>query len=74
MGYGSQGHAHALSTKGGLKEMLAEIQDGSFARNWDVRIPRRPEEKEHNDQDAEPLLETTGKELRTLMSWVNGGQ
>ncbi|MET7380202.1 ketol-acid reductoisomerase [Streptomyces sp. NPDC005526] len=60
------------ATKAEMKKVLAEIQDGTFARNWmDEYHGGLKKYNEYKQQDAEHLLETTGKELRKLMSWVN---
>ncbi|GAA2557595.1 MULTISPECIES: ketol-acid reductoisomerase [Streptomyces] len=60
------------ATKAEMKKVLAEIQDGSFARTWmDEYHGGLKKYNEYKQQDAEHLLETTGKELRKLMSWVN---
>jgi len=57
-------------TKKEMKKVLAEIQDGTFARNWILENQcgrlnfnaRRRLESEHP-------IEIVGKELRALMSW-----
>lgn len=55
-----------------MKKVLAEIQDGSFAREWMAEYHGGLKKyNEYKKQDSESLLETTGKELRKLMSWVN---
>jgi len=60
------------ATKAEMKKVLAEIQDGSFARNWMEEYHGGLKKyNEYKKQDSEHLLETTGKELRKLMSWVN---
>ncbi|MFJ8201204.1 ketol-acid reductoisomerase [Streptomyces sp. NPDC096152] len=60
------------ATKAEMKKVLAEIQDGTFARNWmDEYHGGLKKYNEYKQQDSEHLLETTGKELRKLMSWVN---
>ena len=47
-------------------------QDGSFASKWmDEYKSGLPKYKEYVKADAEHKLETTGKELRKMMSWVN---
>ncbi|MEO3749765.1 ketol-acid reductoisomerase [Streptomyces sp. B6B3] len=60
------------NTKAEMKRILAEIQDGSFANAWmaeyNAGLPRYNELKK---ADSDHLLETTGKELRKLMSWVD---
>ncbi|MEV5933589.1 ketol-acid reductoisomerase [Streptomyces sp. NPDC093250] len=60
------------ATKAEMKKVLAEIQDGTFARNWmDEYHGGLKKYNEYKKQDSEHLLETTGKELRKLMSWVD---
>jgi ketol-acid reductoisomerase len=59
-------------TKAEMKKVLAEIQEGSFARNWmDEYHGGLKKYDEYKQQDLEHLLETTGKQLRKLMSWVD---
>ncbi|WP_267244681.1 ketol-acid reductoisomerase [Streptomyces sp. PR69] len=59
-------------TKAEMKKVLAEIQDGTFAKNWmDEYHGGLKKYNEYKTQDSEHLLETTGKELRKLMSWVD---
>ena len=60
------------ATKAEMKKVLAEIQDGTFAKNWmDEYHGGLKKYNEYKKQDSEHLLETTGKQLRQLMSWVN---
>ncbi|MEV6326780.1 ketol-acid reductoisomerase [Streptomyces sp. NPDC051909] len=60
------------ATKAEMKQVLAEIQDGTFAKNWmDEYHGGLKKYNEYKTQDEKHLLETTGKELRKLMSWVN---
>ncbi|MGW4998366.1 ketol-acid reductoisomerase [Streptomyces hydrogenans] len=59
-------------TKAEMKRVLTEIQDGTFAKNWmDEYHGGLKKYNEYKTQDEQHLLETTGKELRKLMSWVN---
>jgi ketol-acid reductoisomerase len=59
------------ATKAEMKKVLAEIQDGSFARNWmDEYHGGRERRDAYRKADQGLPLETTGKELRKLMSWV----
>ncbi|GLX49155.1 ketol-acid reductoisomerase (NADP(+)) 2 [Streptomyces hygroscopicus subsp. hygroscopicus] len=59
------------ATKAEMRQVLAEIQDGSFARNWmDEYHGGLKKYNEYKQQDSQLLLETTGKDLRKLMSWV----
>lgn len=59
-------------TKAEMKKVLGEIQDGTFAHNWmkeyDAGLPNY---KQYKKADEDHLLETTGKKLRKLMSWVD---
>jgi ketol-acid reductoisomerase len=58
-------------TKAEMKKVLAEIQDGSFATAWMAEYEAGlPKYKEYVKADSEHKLETTGKELRKMMSWV----
>ncbi|SED80924.1 ketol-acid reductoisomerase [Streptomyces sp. 2231.1] len=60
------------ATKAEMKQVLAEIQDGTFARTWmDEYHGGLKKYNEYKQQDSEHLLETTGKQLRKLMSWVD---
>ncbi len=60
------------ATKAEMKQVLTEIQDGTFAQTWmDEYHGGLKKYNEYKQQDAEHLLETTGKQLRKLMSWVN---
>jgi ketol-acid reductoisomerase len=59
-------------TRKRMKEILSEIQDGSFAKEWikenqDGRPRMNPYRKEHEDL----LIEKIGKKLRGMMSWIN---
>ncbi|MET7638635.1 ketol-acid reductoisomerase [Streptomyces sp. NPDC005438] len=59
-------------TKAEMKRVLAEIQDGSFARNWMAEYEAGlPKYNEYKKTDEDSLLETTGRKLRQLMSWVD---
>ncbi|WP_331737665.1 ketol-acid reductoisomerase [Streptomyces sp. NBC_00019] len=60
------------ATKAEMKKVLAEIQDGTFAREWMAEYHGGLKKyNEYKKQDSEHLLETTGKQLRKLMSWVD---
>jgi ketol-acid reductoisomerase len=59
-------------TKERMKTILAEIQSGKFAKEWieenkNGRPKMNPLRKEH----AELLIESVGKKLRGMMSWIN---
>ncbi|QDY79171.1 ketol-acid reductoisomerase [Streptomyces qinzhouensis] len=62
-------------TKVEMKKVLTEIQDGTFAKNWmDEYHGGLKKYNEYKTQDENHLLETTGKELRKLMSWVDNDE
>jgi ketol-acid reductoisomerase len=59
------------ATKAEMKKVLAEIQDGTFAKTWMAEYEAGlPKYNEYKNADSGHLLETTGKDLRKLMSWV----
>ncbi|MEE1797854.1 MULTISPECIES: ketol-acid reductoisomerase [unclassified Streptomyces] len=59
-------------TKVEMKKILAEIQDGTFAKNWmDEYHGGLKKYNEYKKADSDSLLATTGAELRKLMSWVD---
>ncbi len=58
-------------TKKAMKEVLSEIQDGTFARNWLLENQvGRPYFNARKRIESESLLETTGARLRSCMSWL----
>ncbi|MFI6350026.1 ketol-acid reductoisomerase [Streptomyces sp. NPDC050560] len=60
------------NTKAEMKKILGEIQDGSFATTWMKEYESGlPKYNEYKKADEESLIETTGKRLRKLMSWVD---
>jgi ketol-acid reductoisomerase len=60
------------ATKAEMKKVLAEIQDGTFAREWMAEYHGGLKKyDEYKTADSEHLLGTTGKQLRKLMSWVD---
>lgn len=57
-------------TKKEMKKVLAEIQDGSFAREWILENQAgRPYFNARRKMEREHLIEKTGAELREKMSW-----
>ncbi len=57
--------------KKAMKDVLKDIQEGTFARNWLLENQvNRPYFNARRRQEADSLLEKTGKELRSLMSWL----
>lgn len=55
-----------------MKEVLARIQSGEFAREWILENQAgRPVFNALRKKDKEHLIEQVGKKLRSMMSWLN---
>ena len=58
-------------TKKAMKNVLTDIQEGTFARNWLLENQvNRPYFNAKKRIESESLLEKTGQKLRSLMSWL----
>jgi ketol-acid reductoisomerase len=58
-------------TKERMKQILAEIQTGSFAREWILENQaNRPVYNALRKMDAEHQIEVVGKQLRSMMPWL----
>ncbi len=58
-------------TKKAMKEVLKDIQEGTFARNWLLENQvNRPYFNAKKRIESETLIEETGAKLRSLMSWL----
>lgn len=58
-------------TKAEMRKVLKEIQSGEFARRWIVENKMgRPVFKASRRHEAEHQIETVGKDLRGMMSWI----
>ncbi len=58
-------------TRSEMKRILSEIQDGSFARQWILENQAgRPSFNAMRKRDADSLVETIGKQLRSMMPWL----
>ena len=59
-------------TKAEMKKILGEIQSGEFAREW-IAENRAGQENflRMRDEQAKTQLESTGKELRSMMDWID---
>jgi len=58
--------------KENMKQILAEIKDGSFAKRFiDDQDAGAPEFKALREKGAQHPIEKTGRELRKLMAWVD---
>ena len=59
-------------TKAEMKKILAEIQNGSFAREWILENKANaPAFKAMRRKEREHQVEEIGRQLRKLMSWIN---
>lgn len=57
-------------TRAEMRQILSEIQDGSFAKAWiKENEDRRPFYNEKKAEMADHLIEKTGENLRAQMSW-----
>jgi ketol-acid reductoisomerase len=58
-------------TRKEMKKVLSEIQDGTFAKNWLLENQvGRPYFNARRRIEAESQIESVGKELRKMMSWL----
>ncbi|MBS7458523.1 ketol-acid reductoisomerase [Coralloluteibacterium stylophorae] len=58
-------------TKERMKAVLAEIQDGTFARNWIAEYEAGlPNYRRYKEADLEHPIEETGRRLRAAMRWL----
>ena len=59
-------------TKKEMKQVLTEIQDGTFAKKWLLENQvGRPTFNAMRRKEAEHPIEKVGKELREMMSWID---
>ena len=59
--------------KGEMEQILAEIQDGTFAKEWILENQAgRPVYNALKRMDEEHLIEEVGAELRQMMPWLKG--
>ena len=59
-------------TKAEMKKILAEIQDGTFAKNWIAEHKDGAKKfKGFKEKDKDHPVEQTGRKLRSLMSWID---
>ena len=57
--------------KGEMEQILAEIQDGSFAKEWILENQAgRPVFNALKRMESEHEIEEVGAELRKMMSWL----
>ena len=59
-------------TKYEMSQMLSEIQDGTYARNWiDENKKGRPWFNQQRTQEHDHLIERVGRELRGMMPFID---
>jgi len=57
-------------TRAEMRQVLREIQEGTFARNWILENQAgRPNFLARRRIESELMVEKVGKELRSMMSW-----
>jgi len=60
------------ATRAEMKRMLAEIQDGTYARNWILENQAgRPSFNLIRKREQSLLIEKVGRQLRAMMPWLN---
>lgn len=58
-------------TKNAMRQVLKEIQNGEFAREWiEESRAGQPKLKQLVEADSQHLLEKTGRKLRGMMTWL----
>ncbi len=58
-------------TKEEMKRILSDIQDGTFAKNFVSECDAgKPEMKRMREEDSSSTIETVGKGLRSMFSWL----
>jgi ketol-acid reductoisomerase len=59
------------STKAEMRQILAEVRDGGFAREWVAEDDAgRPQFAKYRAEAGEHLIERVGRDLRGMMSWL----
>lgn len=59
-------------TKKEMKKILAEIKDGSFAKEWiEESAKGKPNLKKFEEMDKNHPLEKVGRKLRSMMDWID---
>ncbi len=63
------------SVKARMKEVLQDIQDGTFTRNWVAEYKAGlPNYRKFQQADLEHPIEQVGKQLRARMTWLQDAQ
>ncbi len=59
-------------TRAAMKQILGEIQSGEFAREWIAENQAGQENfKRMREEQANTQIEREGKELRSMMDWID---
>ena len=59
-------------TRAEMKKILSEVQSGQFAKEWILENrANQPTFKAMRRRDREHPIEKVGRELRSMMSWIN---
>jgi ketol-acid reductoisomerase len=59
-------------TRAEMRRMLAQVQDGSYAREWILENQAgRPSFNTMRRKESEHLIEQVGRKLRAMMPWLN---
>ena len=59
-------------TRAEMRRMLAEVQDGTYARSWILENQAgRPFFNTMRQREKEHLIEKVGRKLRAMMPWMN---
>ena len=62
-------------TRAEMRRILAEIQDGSFAKEWiDENRDGLPNYKRLVEEGKQHPIEAVGNELRAMMPWITAGK
>ena len=62
-------------TRAEMRRILAEIQDGSFAKEWiDENRNGLPNYKRLVEEGKQHPIEAVGTELRAMMPWITAGK
>jgi len=60
------------ATRAEMRQMLREVQDGSYARSWILEnMAGRPFFNTVRRREREHLIEQVGRKLRAMMPWLN---
>jgi ketol-acid reductoisomerase len=59
-------------TKKEMKKILAEVKDGSFAKEWiEESAKGKPNLKKFEERDKNHPIEVIGRKLRSMMDWID---